>query len=361
MITSISAPLGSSRPSRAPHETSMRAAVVVPQGSDTALVQIRRVPIPRPRPGWVTVRLRAAGLNRLDAMMLAEAGVGEEGAIFGSDGAGVIAEIGADPRWVGAPLAPGASVIICPSLYWGTSPVAPSDDYEILGSPTAGTHAEYVSVPAENLHPMPEHLSFAQAAAMPMSALTAWRALVTRGHLRAGETLVVGAASSGVGSMAILIAASLGATVVAITSSADKAKTARDLGAHHVVDRTSPHLGATITERLKGRADMALDPTGSLWQAFADALRPGGRLVVVGQMVTPVGQLRVQTLYWRQLDMLGSSMGSPEDFAALLDNVNRYQWAPSVDATFSLEALSEAYLRLDSPNRSGKVVIDLDL
>ena len=122
-----------------------------------------------------------------------------------------------------------------------------------------------------------------------------------------------------------------------------------------------PTSAGSITEHLGGRADLALDPTGALWQPFAEALRPGGRLVVVGQMATPIGQLRVQTLYWRQLDVLGSSMGSPEDFAALLDNVVRYQWAPSVDAVFPLEAISEAYDRLNSSQRSGKVVIDLAL
>ena len=101
------------------------------------------------------MRLRAAGLNRLDAMMLGDAGAGEEGSIFGSDGAGVVSEIGQAPRWAWSPLAVGDSVIICPSLHWGASPTAPSDDFEILGSPTSGTHAEYVCVPAENLHPKP--------------------------------------------------------------------------------------------------------------------------------------------------------------------------------------------------------------
>ena len=133
--------------------TSMRAAVVTAHGCAGGSVEVRRVPLVAPPPGWVTVRLRAAGLNRLDAMMLGDAGPGEEGAIFGSDGAGVVAEIGQDPRWAALPLAVGDSVVICPSLHWGASPTAPSDDYEILGSPTSGTHAEYVCVPAENLHP----------------------------------------------------------------------------------------------------------------------------------------------------------------------------------------------------------------
>ncbi|WP_392545287.1 zinc-binding alcohol dehydrogenase family protein [Oryzobacter telluris] len=339
----------------------MRAAVVTTRGSAPGSVEVRRVPLLRPRPGWVTVRLRAAGLNRLDAMMLEVAGAGEQGAIFGSDGAGVVAEIGHDPRWAVSPLGVGDCVVICPSLYWGASRAAPSDEYEILGSPTSGTHAEYVCVPAENLHPKPSHLTFVEAAALPMAALTAWRALVTRGRLTRGEKVVVGAASSGVGSMAIQIAASLGARVVAVTSSPDKAAIARRLGAQHVVDRTSTDMGASIAEHLDGPADLALDPTGSLWQPFAEVLRSGGRLVVVGQIATPVGLLRVQTLYWRQLDVLGSSMGSSEDFAAMLDNVNRYQWAPSVDSTFPLAAIGEAYSRLHSPNRSGKVVIDLDL
>ena len=247
------------------------------------------------------------------------------GTIFGSDGAGSVTAIGPDAR---TDIAVGDSVVISPSLYWGPDERIPGPDYEILGSPTHGTHAEYVAVPAANVHLKPAHLSWEQAAALPLAGVTAWRALITRGRLKQGETVVIGAASSGVGTLSIQIAAAIGARVVAITSSPDKAQEALALGATTAVDRTSPTFVDDLSRATNRRADLALDPTGAFWQQFADTMRPAGRLVVVGKMASPVGELRVQSIYSKQLDVLGSSMGSPSDFAFLLDHVTVHGWQP---------------------------------
>jgi NADPH:quinone reductase-like Zn-dependent oxidoreductase len=250
----------------------------------------------------------------------------------------------------------GAEVVISPSLFWGASDVAPDERYEILGSPTNGTHAEYVAVPAANVYPKPGHLDWSEAAALPLAGMTAWRALVTRGGLTAGEKVIVGAASSGVGSMAIQIAAASGAKVVAVTSGEEKAEYARKLGASDVVDRTCATFSDDLTT-MAGGADLALDPTGALWQPFVDALAPGGRLVVVGKMAAPAATLRVQSVYWKQVDVRGSSMGSPRDFAGLLDHVARGRWAPLIDSEFPLDDIASAYARLDEQDRVGKVVL----
>ena len=185
----------------------MRAALVTKDPESTP-VEVTEVPTPDPSPGWVRVRLQRAALNRHDAMMIRDRTALTRPAIFGSDGAGVVDALGPEVSTVSL----GAEVVLSPSLWWGADEEAPGQDYEILGSPTDGTHAEYVVVPAENVHPKPSRLSMAEAAALPMAALTAWRALVTRGRLAAGETVVIGAASSGVGTMAIQIAKELGAT-----------------------------------------------------------------------------------------------------------------------------------------------------
>lgn len=332
----------------------MKAAVVNTNLTQSPIT-VTEVPIPKPKPHWVVVRLRAAALNRLDAMMLADRQGEAPGAIYGSDGAGVVTELGdaltPEPR-----LSVGAEVVISPSLFWGASEAAPGDRYEILGSPTHGTHAEYVAVPAANVYPKPFHLGWSEAAALPMAGMTAWRALVTRGRLSAGEKVVVGAGSAGVGSMAIQIAAALGAQVVAVTSGAEKAEYAHKLGASDVVDRNS----ASFTDDLAavaGEADLALDPSGALWQPFVDVLRPGGRLVVVGKIAAPIATLRVQSVYWNQVDVLGSSMGSPRDFAALLDHLQKRKWAPLVDSEFGLDQIADAYARLDAHDRVGKVVL----
>lgn len=336
-------------------DLTMRAAVLSPDPDEPPLT-VRTIPAPSTRHGWVIVQIRAAALNRLDQMTLADRESEAPGSILGSDGAGIVAEVGTGVSTVEV----GAEVIILPSLCWGDSPAAPGPRYEILGSPSHGTHAEYVSVPAQNVFPRPRHLSWVQAAALPLAGLTAWRALVTRGRLAPGETVAIGAASSGVGSLAIQIAAAFGARVIAVTSGTQKADAARQLGADAVIDRSSEDIADRLRELTDGvGTDLSLDPTGSLWQRFVDGARPGGRIVAVGKAVSDVASVRVQSLYWKQVDLLGSSMGSPADFRELLRHVEANGWAPHIDSTYTLEDISAAYRRLDSVERVGKVVIDL--
>ena len=244
-------------------------------------------------------------------------------------------------------------------MHWGLDERFPSPVCEILGSPTHGTHAEYVAVPAANLHAKPQHLTWEEAASLPMSGLTAWRALVTRGRLAAGETVLVGAASSGVGTAAIQIAAAAGARVVAVTASGTKAAKAMQLGAAATVDRTATDVADQLRAATGGYADLALDPTGRLWGPFVANLRSAGRLVVVGKMAAAAATLDVQSVYWKQVDVLGSSMGSPRDFAALLAQVTARRWAPRVDSVFPLNEIVAAYTRLDAADRVGKVVLDV--
>ena len=332
----------------------MRAAVVS-NDPEAPPATVTDVPTPDPGPGWVRVRLYRAALNRLDAMMIDSRTGLERPTIFGSDGAGVVDAVG--DGVIGVEL--GAEVVVLPSLWWGPDPQAPGPDYEILGSPTDGTHAHYVVVPAENVHAKPARLSMAEAAALPMAGLTAWRALVTRGRLTGGETLVVGAASSGVGTMAIQMAKALGARVIAVTSSMHRHETAVGLGADDVVLRSEPDFTARLTAATGGQADLALDPTGALWQPLLQSLRPGGRLVAVGKMAADVASPRVQTVYWKQVDIRGSSMGSPDDFRGLLAHLEAADWAPAIDSTYPLDAIEDAYARLDHPDRTGKVLLDV--
>ena len=334
----------------------MKAAVVGTEASASAL-DVRDVADPQPSGDMVIVRVKRAALNRLDAMMLENRTDEAPGAIFGSDGAGTVTAMGPDAK---THCSFGDEVVISPSLYWGPDERIPGPDYEILGSPTHGTHAEYVAVPAANVHRKPAHLSWEEAAALPLAGVTAWRALITRGHLKQGETVIIGAASSGVGTLSIQIAAAIGAHVIAITSSPDKAQHVLALGAARAVDRTSPTYIEDLARATNRRADLALDPTGASWQRFADVLLPAGRLVVVGKIASSVGELCVQSVYSKQLSVLGSSMGSPTDFACLLDHIEVHGWSPTVDSVFPLTRVADAYRRLDAPDRFGKVVLDVE-
>lgn len=344
----------------------MRAAVLHPDPSRLPL-SVEDWPRPVVPPGWVLVRLERAALNRLDEMTVRDRAEFDSPVVIGSDGAGVIAELGPDLNGHPDPQRPdstrsvsvGDEVLVSPSLWWGDDEAAPGPAYEILGAPTQGTHAQYVAVPVENVYPKPSNLTWDEAAALPLAGMTAWRALVTRGRLRAGETVVIGAASSGVGVYATQVAAALGARVIAVTGSPDKAASARALGAHDVVLRTRDDFAERLRVATGGRADLSLDPTGALWQPLLDATRPGGRLVAVGQMASPQATVRVQTVYWRQVDILGSSMGSPSDFAALLDHVAAHSWRPVIDSVYPLSDIHAAYERLDAPDRVGKVLLDV--
>jgi NADPH:quinone reductase-like Zn-dependent oxidoreductase len=331
----------------------MRAAVISNEPASPG-VTVRDWPEPTIPAGWALVELRRAALNRHDEMSLRDPASLPGPSVLGSDGAGVVAGVGEGVTGLHI----GEEVVISPSLYWGSAPEAPGARFEILGTPTQGTHAEMVAVPAANLLPRPSRLSWDEAAALPLAGVTAWRALVTRGRLRAGETVIIAAASSGVGSLAVQIAAALGARVVAVTSERNVAA-ARSIGADHVLRRTSSDLVEELTRASDGGAHLALDPTGALWQPLLQGLRPAGRLVSVGRMASDTATVRVATVFWKQLDILGSSMGSDEDFRALLQHVEGSDWAPVVDSTHPLERISDAYARLNHPERFGKVVIDV--
>jgi NADPH:quinone reductase-like Zn-dependent oxidoreductase len=344
----------------------MRAVVLHPDPFRSPL-SVQDWPRPVVPPGWVLVRLKRAALNRLDEMTVRDRSDFNSPVVIGSDGAGVIVELGPGTNGHPDPQRPGATrrvhvgdeVLVSPSLWWGDDESAPGPDYEILGAPTQGTHAQYVAVPVENVYPKPVNLTWDEAAALPLAGMTAWRALVTRGRLRTGETVVIAAASSGVGAYAIQVAAALGARVIAVTGSADKALAVKTLGADEVVLRTGDDFAERLHAATGGRADLSLDPTGALWQPLLAATRPGGRLVAVGQMASPQATVRVQTVYWRQVDILGSSMGSPADFAALLDHVAAHSWRPVIDSVLPLSAIEAAYERLDAPERIGKVLLDV--
>lgn len=332
----------------------MRAAVIHPGATDRP-VNAEEWPDPDVPPGWVLVRLERAALNRNDQMTVRDRANLPGPVVIGSDGAGVVTGLGAGVDGI----AEGAEVVISPSLWWGDRQAAQGPDFEILGFPTQGTHAELVAVPADNVLAKPPRLGWDQAAALPLAGVTAWRALVTRGRLAAGETVVVTAASSGVGTLAIPIAHGLGARVVAVSSTEEKLEVARSLGAETGVLRTADGWTERLRDVTDGGPDLVLDSTGAGWQGLLESLRPGGRLVSVGRTAAGQAPVPVHTVFWKQLDILGSSMGSPDDFAALLDHVEQADWVPAVDSVTPLSEVERAYARLDSPDHIGKVVLDV--
>lgn len=266
-------------------------------------LRIDEVREPVPEPGWVTVALRASALNWHDVLVRQ----GRYGSplphVPGADGAGVRVDTGDE-------------VMIVPSLWWGENDSAPGKDWQILGDHLPGTYAEVVRVPADCVVPKPAGWSWAEAAALPLVGLTTYRALFSRGRLRADESLLVLGAGGGVATMAVTLGSAAGAAVTVTSSSEHKITEARRLGARDGVLYTDPDWGAAARGHSPGGFDVVLDAIGN-WAEALDALRPGGRLVVLGASRLTEALLDVRRFFFGQFDLLGTTMGSLRDFAGL--------------------------------------------
>ena len=300
------------------------------------------VPDPVAGPGEVIVELRAAALNRRDLLVSRGTYPYPLPLVPGSDGTGVRRDTGAE-------------VVINPALFWGERNEVGGPDFEILGGPRDGTFAELVAVPEENLHPKPARLSWEEAAALPLAALTAYRALFTRGGLRKGETVLVLGAGSGVSTFAVQLGAQAGASVLVTSSSDEKIEHARELGAEDGANYASSDWVAWTKER--GGVDLVVDSVGATWPQSLECLRPGGRVVVFGATGGAEVTLPVRPFYFGQFSLLGTMMGSPADFAGLLAAVDSGTWRPVVDAVYPLAEAAAALDALETGSHFGKLVL----
>jgi zinc-binding alcohol dehydrogenase/oxidoreductase len=309
---------------------------------DGGELRYETVPDPVPGPGEVLVELRAAGLNRRDLLVSRGVYPFPLPLVPGSDGAGVRRDTGEE-------------VIINPSLHWGDRREVGGPDFQILGGPRDGTYAELVVVPEENVAPKPARLSWEEAAALPLAALTAYRALFTRGCLRAGETVLVLGAGSGVSTFVVQLAAQAGARVLVTSSSDEKIERSRGLGAEGGVNYASADWVAWAKER--GGVDVVVDSVGATWPQSLECLRPGGRVVVFGATGGTEATLPVRPFYAGQLSLLGTMMGSPADFAGLLGALERGTWRPVVDSVRPLAEAVAALEELEAGSHFGKLVL----
>ncbi|TDP91901.1 zinc-binding dehydrogenase [Labedaea rhizosphaerae] len=324
----------------------MRAVVLHRFGAADEL-RLESTPDATERTGWVVVQVRASALNWHDVLVRQGVYRSPLPHVPGADGAGVRRDT-------------GEPVVVLPSLHWGTDQAAPSAGFQILGDVERGTYAELVAVPAECAVPKPPGLSWAQAAALPLVGVTTFRALFTRGRLAAGESLLVLGASGGVATSAVTLAAAAGARVVVTSSSPDKVDRAKALGAADGVLHTEHDWVDAARRCTPGNAgfDLVLDPVGR-WNEAVRALRRGGRLVVLGASVNDTARMDVRSFYFGQYDLLGTTMGSPADFAGLLSFMAETNAPPPViDRTFPLDAAADAHRHLESGAGFGKVVLD---
>ncbi|MGQ0841924.1 quinone oxidoreductase family protein [Actinokineospora sp.] len=324
-------------------------AVVLREFGPASVLRLGTFPDPVAERGWVVVRLRASALNWHDVLVRQGKYRSPVPHVLGADGAGERVDT-------------GEPVMILPSLWWGADNSAPGPGFEILGDHAPGTYAELVRVPEECVVPKPDGLDWAQAAALPLVGVTCFRALFTRGRLTAGESVLVLGASGGVATMAVSLAAAAGARVVVTSSSAEKIERARALGASDGVGHTGPDWVSTARESAPGGHgfDLVLDSVGR-WPESVRALRPGGRLVVLGASLAERADLDIRSFYFGQYDLLGTTMGSPRDFAGLLSMMDTTRVAPPViDTVFPLDAADRAHERLEQGTGFGKIVLSHD-
>ena len=333
----------------------MKAIVLHSVGEPDAL-RLEEAPDPAPGPGQVVVRLRAAAVNHRDLWICRGRYAGLRFPIIpGSDGVGEIAAIGRGVAGVSS----GASVAINPSLDWGDDPRAFGPKFRILGLPDNGTFAEQVAVPAANVLPRPAGLTDEEAAAVPLAGLTAYRAVVTRGRAQRGETVLVLGIGGGVATYALLIARQIGARVLVTSGSDEKLARARALGADQGFNYKTADWVAAAREATGGLGpDLIIDGTGgATFEQALDAARPGGRVVSYGATTGNVPELTVRRVFWKQLSVLGSTMGSPDDFRAMLALFGEGRLRPVIDRVFSLADAGAALLRMERAEQFGKIVL----
>ena len=338
----------------------MKAALFHEHGGPDVL-RIEDVPTPAPQAGEVLLHVHAAALNHLDVWV--RRGLPIETTmphIGGSDIAGVVEAVGADVSGV----KPGTRMVVNPSLAcgrceWcraGEEPLCA--EYRIIGEHTDGGFAEFVTVPAANLFPIPDSMSFEEAAAAPLVFLTAWRGLVTRGRLRAGQSVLITGASGGVATAAIRIAKYLGATVHALTTTGNVERV-RQLGADAVYDREAGDFAKALWQDTGKRGvDVVLDSVGeAIWPQCVRSLARGGRLVVYGATTGHQAALDLRVVFWKQIEILGTTMSNRSEFEEVMRLVCAGTLKPVIDSVMPLHEIRAAHERLERGEQFGKIVV----
>lgn len=327
---------------------------------------IMEIPTPVPDSDQVQVRLRASALNRMDLWTL-EGWPGldlEMPHIPGADGAGVISAIGSHVRGVKV----GERVVINPNLSCGRCEfcLAGLDnmcrDWHLLGETRRGTMAEYVSIPATNVLPLPDHISFEQAAAAALVFLTGWHSLITRGKLQAGETVLIIGASGGVNTACIQIAKLAGAVVYAVGSDAGKVELAESLGADIVFDRSAVDNWSKEVYLATGKrgVDVVVDNVGQATMGFSlRSARKGGRILTVGNTSGPVFEIDNRYIFGKHVSIIGSTMGTHHDFRQVMGLIFKGVLHPVLDQVYPLEGAEEAFRRLEAGDQQGKIVLSI--
>jgi NADPH:quinone reductase-like Zn-dependent oxidoreductase len=328
----------------------MRAVRIHEDGGPEVLV-LEEAPDPVPGPGEVLVRLRASALNHLDVWIRKGLPSVPKPRILGADGAGVVEALGEGVSG----FEPGERVVLNPGIEAGGGRI------HVIGEHGDGTNAELIAVPATNVHPIPDGLSFEEAAAFPLVFETAYRMLVTRAGLREGEWVLAWGIGGGVATATLAIGKALGANVMVTSSSEAKLERARELGADATVNHATGDVKEAVKEATGGRgADVVVETVGeATWATSLQVAAPGGRITVCGATSGPNPPAALHRVWWKQLSILGSTMGTGEDFAGAFELVKSGRARPVVDTVLPLEEIRAGHERLEAGEQLGKIVLTI--
>lgn len=334
----------------------MRALVLeLAEGVDAA--RLHDIPVPSPKPGEVRVSLRAAALNHRELWIARGQYPGMAlPCILGADGAGIVEAVG---EGVDEALL-GTECVIYPGLDWGDDERFPSSRFRLLGMPEPGTLAQAICVPADNLVAKPEHLDFAQAAALPTAGLTAWRGLVTKAALREGETLLVTGAGGGVATFAMLFGIAMGARTFITTGNDATISKAVALGAAAGFNYRGAEWRSDF-RKSSGGADVVFDGAPSAAMSdYMRALKIGARIVVYGSTGGSKANFLAPDLFLRHATLFGTAIGTPDEFRAMLRFVAEKKIKPVIEKQFTLGESADALAWLETSHSFGKIVVTMN-
>ncbi len=316
--------------------------------------EFKEIDEPQPKNGEVKIKLEAAAFNRRDYWISIGQYAGiKYPSILGSDGCGVISEVGTNVKNFN----PGDRVIINPSLNWGNNQDFFSDEFTILGLPVNGVFQESICINQQNIYAAPNHLTTEEAAALPLAGLTAFRALFSRAKLTAGAKILITGIGGGAAQFAFSFAKAVGAEVYVSSGSNDKINKAKANGAAGGFNYKTNDWAKTALKTC-GKFDVILDSAaGDGFQQLLELLKPGGTIVFFGGTNGSIKEIKPNTVFWNNLNILGTTMGSDQDFMAMLKFVNQYQIKPKIHAVYDFNKAEKAINLMKNHDQEGKIVL----
>jgi zinc-binding alcohol dehydrogenase/oxidoreductase len=327
------------------------------KGRDFPL-SVTRFPTPSPVKDQVLIKLSSAALNHRDLWATLEQSTVQhrDGVILGSDGCGVIEAVGAD---VDQELV-GTKVVINPSLEWGNDRNVQGNSFKILGNPDHGTFAEYICIPKKYVFRKPEHLTDDEASAVPLSGLTAYRALFSKARLRAGEKVLITGIGGGAALWALQLASSYQARVSVTSGSQEKLTRARNLGAAKGYNYKESNWSEQA-QKDSGGFDVIIDSAGGEdFSKLVDLTVPGGRIINFGRTAGYLASFDIRKLFWKQLSIFGTTMGTKDDFLSLLEFIDSRKIKPVIDSVYPLDQIIDAFEKMKNGNQFGKIVLKIN-